>query len=66
MHLREGPFHAFRHEERICLYEEAAICIKRRKDDPSIIVPDEERVEDAGLNFEEAPSKPKKRQKATA
>jgi hypothetical protein len=28
----------------------------KRQDDPSIIVPDEERVEDAGLNYEEAPS----------
>jgi len=27
----------------------------KRQDDPSIIVPDEERVEDAGLNYEEAP-----------
>jgi hypothetical protein len=26
----------------------------KKKDDPSIIVPDEERVEDAGLNYEEA------------
>ncbi len=30
----------------------------KRQDDPSIIVPDEERVEDAGLNYEEAASPP--------
>jgi hypothetical protein len=28
----------------------------KRQDDPSIVVPDEERVEDAGLNCEEAPA----------
>ena len=28
----------------------------KRQDDPSIIVPDEERVEDAGLNYDEAPA----------
>jgi len=49
--------------------EEAEIWAKqkalKKKDDPSIIVPDEERVEDAGLNYEEAPAqaKPKKRKK---
>lgn len=39
--------------------EEADIWARQRamkqQDDPSIIVPDEERVEDAGLNYEEAP-----------
>lgn len=49
--------------------EEAEIWAKqkalKKKDDPSIIVPDEERVEDAGLNYEGAPAqaKPKKRKK---
>lgn len=39
----------------------------KEKDDPSIIVPDDERVEDAGLNYEEeAPSKPRSRKKAMA
>jgi hypothetical protein len=28
----------------------------KRQDDPSVLVPDEERVEDAGLNYEEAPT----------
>jgi len=28
----------------------------RKQDDPSIVVPDDERVEDAGLNYEEAPA----------
>jgi len=50
--------------------EEAEIWAKQRamkkKDDSSIIVPDEERVEDAGLNYEEAPSRPRKRQKVMA
>jgi hypothetical protein len=52
--------------------EEAEIWAKQRamkkQDDPSIIVPDEERVEDAGLNCEEAtaPSRPKIRKKAMA
>ena len=49
--------------------EEAEIWAKQRamkkRDDPSVIVPDEERVEDAGLNYEEAP-KPKNRQKVMA
>jgi hypothetical protein len=40
--------------------EEAEIWARQRamkeQDDPSIIVPDEERVEDAGLNYEEAPA----------
>ena len=39
--------------------EEADIWARQRamkqQDHPSIIVPDEERVEDAGLNYEEAP-----------
>ena len=39
--------------------EEAQIWAKQRElkriDHPSIIVPDEERVEDAGLNYEDAP-----------
>jgi len=39
----------------------------KKKDDPSIIVPDDERVEDAGLNYEEASAnKPKTRKKAMA
>jgi hypothetical protein len=52
--------------------KEAEIWAKQRamkkKEDPSIVVPDEERVEDAGLNYEEtpAPSKPMKRKKAMA
>ncbi len=39
--------------------EEAEIWAKQRvmkqQEDPSVIVPDDERVEDAGLNYEEAP-----------
>jgi len=50
--------------------KEAEIWAKQRamkkKDDPSIVVPDEERVEDAGLNYEEAPSRQKQRQKVMA
>ena len=42
----------------------------KQQDHPSIIVPDEERVEDAGLNYEEAPvivaSKPSRKKKALA
>ena len=39
----------------------------KEKHDPSIIVPDDERVEDAGLNYEEeAPSKTRSRKKAMA
>jgi hypothetical protein len=52
--------------------EEAEIWVKlraiKRQDDPSIIVPDEERVEDAGLNYEEPPTanKPARRKRAMA
>jgi hypothetical protein len=48
-HLRQAPFHAFRHEERICIYEEAAICIKRRKHDPSTIEAQIERYAKEGM-----------------
>jgi hypothetical protein len=52
--------------------EEAGIWARQRAlkqhVDPSVIVPDEERVEDAGLNFEEAPapSQPTRRKKPLA
>ena len=48
--------------------KEAEIWAKQRamkkQDDPSIIVPDDERVEDAGLNYEEAPPATKTREKS--
>jgi hypothetical protein len=54
--------------------DEAEIWARQRamkqQDDPSIVVPDEERVEDAGLNYEDAPvhavSKTTRRKKAMA
>lgn len=49
-----------RHYLPLAKEEEADIWARQRamkqQDDPSIIVPDEERVEDAGLNYEEAPA----------
>jgi hypothetical protein len=49
---------------------EAEIWAKQRamkqQDDPSIIVPDEERVEDAGLNYEEVPTSAKHKKKTMA
>ena len=49
-----------RHYLPLAKEEEAEIWARQRamkqQDDPSIIVPDEERVEDAGLNYEEAPA----------
>jgi hypothetical protein len=38
----------------------------KQQGDPSIIVPDDERVEDAGLNYEEAPAAAKRKKKALA
>lgn len=42
----------------------------KQQDDPSIVVPDDERVEDAGLNYEEAaasvPTKTVRRKRAMA
>jgi hypothetical protein len=47
-----------RHYLPLVKEEEAAIWARKRaitqQDDPSIVVPDDERVEDAGLNYEEA------------
>jgi hypothetical protein len=60
-----------RHYLPLSKEEEAEIWAKQRtmkqQDDPSIIVPDEERVEDAGLNYEEAIApKSTRRKKAMA
>ncbi len=49
-----------KHYRPLAKNEEAEICAKqrvmRKQEDPSIVVPDDERVEDAGLNYEEAPT----------
>src|SRR5579859_5133354 len=59
-----------RHYLPLTKEEEAEIWARQRAmkqlDDPSIIVPDEERVEDAGLNYEEAPAPAKRKKKAMA
>lgn len=36
-HLTQGPFQAFRHPRRSCIYMEAAHCVDRKKDCPAII-----------------------------
>jgi hypothetical protein len=49
-----------RHYLPLTKHEESEIWARQRamkqQDDPSIVVPDDERVEDAGLNYEEAPA----------